>query len=171
MAKKTYTGQYGIVLLVDDNIASHAQSINQEHSEGNEIDLVSTHTPHISLFHSYFLKLPAKLVEEVLTDISSQLPAPAYLRQVSDHEGKYLFWEADSIYHGKQFYQIASGLIKHFAPNHGVHKSEQPHITVGHFPNGSDEHNYLVPAHGMITGVAFARFDEHSIITEIISSK
>lgn len=99
MAKKTFSGQCGIVLLPDLGTTRSARYINEDFNLRNAVteeglDL-SKHIPHFSLYHARFKDLPFSVAKRAVDRIKGYLPLSFNLYKLNVYGDNFLFWDVD----------------------------------------------------------------------------
>jgi hypothetical protein len=194
MNTRTFTGQFGIVLLVDTLIEERARKINDDNRLDNLIDLEKSR-PHISLYHGPVKDLPLEEVHHLMFYISDMLPIPISLTKLSQFGGKFLFWDVENLSKLRPAHFIALHMAKYYdeqqesasvkeqldlTPNQQrnllklghplVGTDYRPHITVGYFhhPLRNDEPLTLEAIRGQAQTVAFVQIGENGVIDRIL---
>lgn len=191
-----YSGQLGLILLLDDNTNSKAVKIAERYMTGNKIDLARTHTPHMTLFHSKVKDVPSSFVKTSLDHLKSILPITLTFTQAACFGGKFLFWDTERSSSLLEAHGYALNLAKFFTPlgeqqsgkeklglsdeesanvsKYGhplVNNLWRPHITLGYYPDGIEKTPQPEPYIGMAIGAAFIKVGDFGTIAEIIKAQ
>ncbi|MBI2039373.1 MAG: 2'-5' RNA ligase family protein [Candidatus Niyogibacteria bacterium] len=185
MKPSTYTGQLGLVLLLDRSTA-----------EEMILNASGHHIPHVTLYHSKLRGVPQKTVRELLTELAGALPIPLAFTKIAPFGGKFLFWDIERSAALMRAHERALGLSRYFVPT-GTQQAERegivlsanerrnvqtyghplvrelwrPHVTLGYFPHGLSCDTAMKPFNGSAHGIAFVRIGEAGTIAKIISQK
>lgn len=193
MQKKIFSGQYGLVLLLDERTQRRATEISGEYEEGNAIHLGGAHAPHITLYHAKLLDVPRAFVGAVLEPLRPLLPIALSFTEVSESGGKFLFWHMKRTSKLVRAHEDALILSAYFDPR-GVQQAEKekidltpaqrvkvrlfgyphvrelwrPHVTVGYFPEGCNIKTRPEAFRGSVVQAAFVRIGDFGTISEVI---
>lgn len=193
-----YSGQYGVVLLLNEMTEHQVKKIAARYVAGNLLNIFDgRHKPHITLYHSKFDKLPSSIVDKSLNILAAHLPVVFSLESISSYGGKFLFWDIQKTAGLVKLHESAvSGLSQYFvsegtqqADRENIILSSQesenvrrfgypfigsvwhPHITLGYFPEGVQEESTPERFKGTSGTVAFIRVGEAGSIAEIITHR
>ncbi len=194
MSIETFTGQYGIVLLLDSEINRAALRINRNLNSGNAIDFQDRHTPHVTLYHASFDNAQIDDVPMFLQEIKRVLPKHLmHFFQVKTYAEKFVFWHLAD----KKAYMEAHLLAMILAPLRSIPKQTQvqkenltlspaeqknvelfghplvnelwqPHVTVGYYPDGAGDINESHSQIGKVEAVAFVEVGDYGTIKRIV---
>jgi hypothetical protein len=190
---KTYAGQLGIVLLLDDKTRGEAIRLANEHGEGNSLDIGGQHTPHVTLYHSKLRDVPSDAVDALLEKLAAQLPQPLPFVELAGFGGTFLFWDIEWTESLVAMHESALSLSTYFdaAGDQPIEKENiqlspeefsnvkayghplvrslwRPHVTVGYYPAGMPLSPAPAKFAGAAASVAFVRIGEVGTIVEII---
>ncbi len=193
MRDQNYSGQLGIVLLIDSTTTDQAIEIAARHKMGNSMDLGDVHKPHLTLYHSKLSSIPALMVEQLLDDLMTRLPLELKFTEVATFGGKFLFWDVECS-SGLQGAHETSLLLADYFAQEGEQQADReglelpeeerrnveqfghplvkslwrPHVTLGYYPDDIKQATYSEVFNGSAIGVAFVRVGEAGTIAEII---
>lgn len=189
----TFTGQYGIVLLPDNETAAKARGLGAA-LLGNELDVGGVHPAHLTLYHLSTHGLPGQMVSEILTAVSKRLPLVVSLGPLQIYGSKFWFWDAtidgdlEMFHHmSLQLMQFIDRNTRQQADKEGLDLSSEerdnvntfghplvkrlwrPHITIGYCSAGiSDEMKGEMLHEAVFNRVAFVRVGDFGSVAEIV---
>lgn len=194
--QNSYTGQFGIVLLPDEQTNREAMRLSAECGRGNSIDLGGRHTPHLTLYHSKLTSVPTAEVRRALDDVKDMLPIRLSFTEVAVFGGMYLFWDTERAEVLMKAHERTLDISRFFIPAGeqpmGTEKislsSEEdlniqkyghplvralwrPHVTLGYYPQGISREPSSQAFEGFAVEVAFVRVGEMGTIAEIIDRR
>lgn len=191
---ETFTGQYGVVLLLDSGIKRTALRINHNLNSGNAIDFQNLHTPHVTLYHASFDNAQVGDMPMFLQEIKRVLPRRlVHFSQVKTYRDKFVFWHLDDkeSYMDAHLSAMLLAALRSRPKESQVEKENltlskeerrndklfghplvnelwQPHITVGYYPNGAGDINENYSQIGRVEAVAFVEVGDYGTIKRIV---
>lgn len=192
----SYSGQFGIVLLLEDSLRSEVLQKSKTFAQGNAIHFEQQHIPHVTLYHSKFKNLPKEVVQETLLGIAKKLPCALPFTKTESFWDKFIFWNIEKTAELTALHEQSLFVAAYFnaegpqqSDSEKVILSEaeeqavriygnplvgalwRPHVTLGYFPEGIVEGTKSAPFEGRSVAVAFVRIGEYGTVVEILAQK